>query len=336
MPTFLPLTAITRSQRVRIAGQYLKPGKIYFVDLGIVDAPGEANEGAPITTEAGATKTGKLTEAYYAAYVLTSVDVSGRETTASYPVNIKAPAEAEVSVILKWGAVPHAKKYRIYANVATGNVTSAAAAEAEALKLIGETESLTFTDTGQTRKATTPPTVNTTEYNVAGYAWSTHKELQNHFAIGAVQQLGGYTPSNLDYIPVITPSGWELKLESEKVKVVKSIVEQRSTGRVFAVGNELETSAFKSGGATKTVLAIIVYNSLNNKLETVQAAEKTVEVPTQAEFETLAKTLPTTSQILWVVKTKIKVVTNVTSTYIKGYSTPSLGDFANAPVVSFG
>lgn len=335
MPTFLPLTAITRSQRVRIAGQYLKPGKVYFVDLGIVDAPGEANEGAPITTESGATKTGKLKESQYAAYVLTSVDASGRETTASTTVNIKAPAEAETSVILKWGAVPHAKKYRIYANTVLGNATSAAAAEAEALKLIGETEALTFTDTGQTRTATTPPTTNTTEYNVGGYAWSTHKELQNHFAIGAVQQLGGYTPSNLDYIPVVTPSGWELKLESKNVKVVKSIVEQRSTGRIYAVTNELSTS-LESGGATKTILSIIIYNPLNNKLETVSAAEKTVEVPTQVEFETLAKTLPTTSQILWVLKTKIKVVTNVTSTYVKGFSTPSLGDFTNAPVVSFG
>lgn len=351
MPTFLPLQAISRSQRVRIGGQTVSPTGISFVDVGIVDPPATAYN-ATLTGSAGATKTGKLAEGKYYAYVITAVDASGNETIPSPEVVVKTVAEAEPSAKTEWTAVPHAAKYRVYATPAAGGA-SEAAASTEALALIGETASTEFVDTGQVRQSAIPPTSNTTKYNVLGGAWSTRKELQNHFAIGAVQQLGGYTKTNLNIVPLAVKgeNPFAISFASEEVKVVKAangaIV--RSDGHFYSEEvAALAATGFKSGGTTKTRLGAVVLNTrsrsaapgtaaksnLIGKLELIEGTEATSEAQTQAEFEAnLANKITHYQQVLYIVQVKVKTVTNVTSTYLKGAGTPSLGDTVNLPVV---
>ncbi len=335
MPTFLPLTAITRSQAVRIAGQTLKPGKISYVDVGLIDAIGTLTV-AQVAKKAGQ----ELVESKFYAYAVTAVGANGGETEVGPLGSKETKAEAETASKIEWTAVPHATKYRIYASPATG-AASAAAAEAEALKLIGETAEVEFTDTGQARKATIPPGANTTAYNVGGAAFSTHKELQNHFAIGAVQQLGGYSKTNLRYAPFNEATGFALTFASEEAKIAKAkVVLDRALDIPYKGGTEVaekKVTAFKSAEAGKITLAIIVFNTTNGLVESITAAEKTVapaSTGAQEYFAAIAKEIKAFQQVLYVIQAKIKVVTNVTATYLTGSSTPTLGDVVNAPFVS--
>src|SRR5271166_20527 len=243
MPTFLPLIAIDRSAAIRIASQTIKPGKISYVDLGIVDPPG-----ALTFSKSEAAAASNLVKSKYYGYAVTAVLGSGETVTTNNKVE-KAGAGAEGAneyntLTPEWAAVPHAKKYRVYRTAVAG-AASEAAAKAEKLTLIAEVETLEYLDAGVANKTATPPATNTASYNVGGYAWSTHKELQNHFAIGALQQLGGFSRTNLDYVPYATEAGFVLVLESEQFKITKTVVVQRSTGKKLAETTELTSAAFK-------------------------------------------------------------------------------------------
>src|SRR5690242_4148432 len=110
MPTYLPITALNRSQRVRIGGQLIVPGKVNFVDVGLVDAPGTA-AGSSVSLTAGAKKAGdELIEGKFYAYVVTAVAANGGETEASVVKSEKTKAEAETRITVSWTAIPRAKK----------------------------------------------------------------------------------------------------------------------------------------------------------------------------------------------------------------------------------
>lgn len=335
MPTFLPLIAIDRSANIRIAGQTIKPGKISYVDLGVVDPPGALAFSKSETAAASS-----LVKSKYYGYAVTAVLGSGETVTTDFKVE-KAGAGAEGAgefntLTPEWAAVPHAKKYRVYRTALAG-AASEAAAKAEAVTLIAEVEATEYLDAGAANKTATPPKTNTATYNVGGYAWSTHKELQNHFAIGQLQQLGGISRTNLDYVPYATEAGFGLVLESEQFKITKSVVVQRSTGKKLAETNELTQASFKSGGATKLKFAVVVYNAADNTVEDLVSAEVTTEPGSALAVATVAKLFEKVlsyHEVLYVVQAKVKVVTNVTGTYLKGNQTPTLGDTTNVPVVA--
>lgn len=341
MPIYLPLKAITRSQRVRIAGQTLSTSNISYVDMGYVDPVTYLYQLEIEGTETGAEK--GLTKEKYYGYIVTSLDASGNETESGSLITVQAGKGKEEAGkgnfnfnVLRWSPVPHAKKYNVYRTAAAGAATAEAAREAT-LTLIATIETAGYTDEGAANKTAEPPYVNKTKYNVLGGAWNTHKELQNHFAIGAVQQLGPFTSSNLRFIPVSEATGWRLSFASEEAKIAKALqVADRKNGHIEGESPEKKVTGFKSGGAGKITLAIIVWNERNHLIESITAAEKEVEpgsAGAKEYFAAIAKEVKGWHQVLYVIQAKIKVVTNVTSTYLTGVGTPSLGDTTNYPFV---
>lgn len=333
MPTFLPVSALSRSTDIRIAGQLIKQNLTSYIDLGVADSVSTPTFATSTTAVASS-----LVKSKYYNYAVTAV-VGGGETTPTNATVEKAGAGAEGAsefntIEPKWGAVAHATAYRVYRSPVVGD-SSSAKASANTLTLIAEVAStvLAYNDLGVANGTATPPKVNGGHYNVGGGGWSTRKELQNHSAIGQLLVLGPPTQSNLDYVPYDTPAGFALTLESEQYKVTKTKLVQRSTGVVVAETNELTASSFKSAGTTKITVGIAFYNPATNLIEEVKK-EATVAPPSVALFKEVAALVPSYAQVLYVLSAKEKVVTNVTATYITDVGTPRPGDTTNAPVIA--
>lgn len=327
MPSYFPVKAVNRSARIRINGQTITTTGIFFIDRGIVDAPGTP------TLTVGAAKSGTLVETKFYAYVVTAVDSKGGETLASVITAIEENKE-EGSISVEVATVRNAVGYRLYGSAVAG-AASEAAAKAEVLKYITESTTTTLTDTGQARSTATPPTVPSAVYPTGSGGWTSFHELQNHFAIGQLQQLGGYTHSNLRVAPTTT-AGWLLTLESEKLKVAAGVAIDRLTGAVLASTPEFSSGSIKSGGAGKIVLAFVVYNVVFNRFETVVSSELTATEPTRAQVEALATSLTSEQEVLYLVQAKVKALTNVTgvSGLLPGVASPQLGDGTNYPAVA--
>jgi len=332
MPTFLPITADTRSQRVRIARQNIAEfPAITYINLGQVDPPLTAYNSGTLTFTANETaEKPSLKKSKYYLYAITSVDSGGNESQ-PYFVEEKSGGGAEGAGSsnwneLEWNNVPHAVAYKVYASAVAGGAKEAISQVNLVEEVKPGTTTSKFIDKAQTRGTVVPPSVNSTQFNVGGGAFSTRKELQNHLSQGAIIVLGGYTPSNLDFVPIKGSKAWELVLESEQFKVVKAEeVLQRSTGRVNAtVVRELTQAAFKSE-ASKEKVAIAVYNTGNGQLESLLSAnEATVSIA-----KTISEKVKRDQVILYVLRTKgtTKEVENLTETYFGP---------ASAPVVALG
>jgi hypothetical protein len=329
MPTFLPLTADNRSQRVRIARQTIAQfPAVSYINLGQVDPPGTAlNQTVTFTAKATVKEKTSIVKGKYYLYAITSVDASGNESQ-PYIVEVKSGAGAEAENEYNanefvWTKVPHAVAYKVYGSAVAGGAKEAISQ----VNLIAEVTTAKYVDEGAARGTATPPETNKTQYNVGGGAFSTRKELQNHLAVGAVLVLGGYTPSNLDYIPRAENSAWELtgfgtgKEEKYEVLEAKEIV-QRSTGRINkTVCRTLKVTGFKSE-ASKEKVALVVYNAGNGQLEKIESAnETTVSISTL-----ITEKVKTDQQILYVLRTKgtTKELENLTEEYF-GPNAPAIG-----------
>jgi len=328
MPTFLPLTADNRSQRVRIARQTIAQfPAVSYINLGQVDPPGTALNQTVTFTPVPTAAASNLVKSKYYLYAITSVDAGGNESQ-PYITEVKAGAGAEGAGEFNtnefnWTKVPHAVAYKIYGSAVAGGAHEAIAQ----INLIAEVTTNKYVDAGAARGTATPPDSNKTQYNVGGGAFSTRKELQNHLAIGAVLVLGGYTPSNLDYVPRAENSAWELtgfgtgKEEKYEVLEAKEVI-QRSTGRINKTAcRTKKVTGFKSE-ASKEKVAIVVYNAGNGQLEVIESAnEIAVSISTL-----IAEKVKSDQQILYVLRTKgtTKELENLTEEYF-GPTAPAIG-----------
>jgi hypothetical protein len=361
MPSFLEITGLSRSQRIRIGGLSIPPDTLSFPNLGLVDPPATAINALVKTTAEETGASGGLKKGKFYVYVLTSVDGFGNESTASPIIGVKAGGGAEGAGSanfnkIEWTPTPHATKYRIYRSPAAGGA-SAAAAEAEALTLIGEVAGketaglfapviqtsvalygVTYTDEGAANKTAEPPLLNMTRFNVFGGAYSTRKEVKNHSTEGAIIVYGGPTSSNLDWVPVLEghagakekgkeTGAWGLTLEAEKAKWSKSLQQvQRSTGRVVTVEEkEGELTGIKAG-AGKERFAFIVYNTATHQIQGILGAEETEGSATA--LAKLKEKVNTYQQILYLLRVKNsvgeKVVENVTEALFGGANSPAI------------
>lgn len=303
MAQYLPIRANSRSQAVRIGGKTIKVGVTSYIDLGYLDVPAtptaaakETGKKAELVTNSNAKA---LVKEKFFAYYVTAVDASGAETTPTLAVAVESGKGAEGEGTLnfnevKFTAVDHATKYNVY----RGGVAQTGGTEAEALaaapKLIGtvtptKTGAQTFLDTGIELGTQVLPTVNNTQYNTSGTAWSTRHELANHQAIGAITVVGNITPNPNDWAP------WSAAVtqtpEAEKVKFgAEAEWIQRSTGTLRKVAEAKVTKSANTGkpAAGKEVIAVFYYNPRTNKIESVisaEVAEKTVGLQAKTEGE---------------------------------------------------
>ncbi len=365
MPSFLEITGLSRSQRVRIGGLTIPPDVISFPNLGLVDPPGTAINALVKTTAEETGASGGLKKGKYYAYVITSVDGFGNESTPSPVIGIKAGGGAEESGKgnynfnkIEWTPVPHATKYRIYRSPAAG-AGLATTAEAENFTLIGEitgkevstgvfapvtqTSSTlygsTYTDEGAANKTAEPPILNKTVFNPLGGAYSTRKEVKNHSTEGAILIYGGPTSSNLDWVPVLEghtgakekgkeTGAWGLTLEAEIAKWEKSVQQvQRSTGRVVGIEAKAGELTGIKVASGKERLAFIVYNTATHQVQGILGAEE-AEGSTVGLTE-LKKKLGSHEQVLYLLRVKYsvgpKVVENVTELLYGGSNSPTIG-----------
>lgn len=319
---FLPVQAANRSQRVRIGGKTILPRITSYIDLGSI-----LPIAAPTFTysKIGKKASGKgLEKSTFFVYGVTAVDASGNETPIAVAVaktEAGAGAESELNFAkVAFVPVAHVVSYNVFRS---GKGTGTEYTEAEALKLplkliatikastvTGATETYEDTNSLTSEEGTTEPTggvTNTTFYNTSKTAWSTFHELQNHLAIGALIVVGNLTPNPNDWVPYVA-GDWAVTLGSEEVKVAEAKeLLQRSTGLVRKV--VAATPKAKKTAASKERYTYIIYNTLTNKVESVEGAEIAEKSVASEAIEVVAAKLTKYQQALLVVRTTNSVTT---------------------------
>lgn len=294
MPPFLPITADNRSQNIRVGGKKVTPGKVTYVDFGNLLVPGsmgltavgeelKLNKELKLTvTKTGAGST-TLVKSKWFGYAVTALDAYGGETPPS-AINVKETeagtegAGARNEIKVEWLAVPFATAYKVYrAGVGkTGLASEAVAlettpefiAEVTAVKSATEPFVYEYNDAGQVETPKgKPPATNNTFYNTNKTAQKPFRDLQNHLAIGAILTVGPLTDNPGEWVPVSVKT-WELKLESEKIKLEKGEIENRATGVVREVAEAKPTITKAAAG--EEYVYLVVYNTLNGKVEALQ------------------------------------------------------------------
>jgi hypothetical protein len=322
---FLPVQAANRSQRVRIGGKTILPRITSYIDLGSI---------LPVTaptltfTKTGEESEGRgLKKSVFFAWGVTAVDASGNETPLALTSGeTEAGAETEKAknfAKVTFTPVAHAVKYNVFRTGVgkTGFATAALALAATpkliatiaASSVVGATEvyvdknGLTGSEEGTTEA--TGGVTNVTFYNTSKTAWSTFHELQNHLAIGALIVVGNITPNPNDWVPYVA-GDWAVTLGVEEVKVAKAKeLLQRSTGLVREV-TAATPAAKKAATAGDEIYTYIVYNTLTNKVESVEGAQEVEKtLSQQAAIEVVAAKLTKYQQPLLVVRTTHTVTT---------------------------
>lgn len=300
MAPFLPIQAISRSQRIRIAGKTILPGVNNYIDLCQLNNPTALAEKSKTAT--GETGPGLAENGKYV-YAIVANDAFGGTTLSSPLIEITAGAGTNGKT-KEWNEttfeaapVDFATSYSIYRIKATlTEVREKTAKEEEiawelltkTLELGSKKTILEYTDSGVTAIATKQslPVVNNTYYNTNKTGYPIKRELQNHLAIGAILITGPAGPYASDWSVYVSqktkPSELAevLKLESNGVPVSKKVkvektgeLRNRFTGQVVSVTELATATPTESAKLKFEVKSYIIANVQTKIVEIVKGKE---------------------------------------------------------------